>query len=127
MRPPCAAERCGAEPAQRAALLLASCLPSRCLLNSPRARSPCSLQISDARKKEQRLMFWNCFIKVINISMVFGVPTMVLTAVLVSRRCLLRLCCCLLCATASAVPQNVVYTSGMQLIRIQLHYTFMRI
>jgi ABC-type multidrug transport system fused ATPase/permease subunit len=39
--------------------------------------------ISDTRAKEKRLMFWNVVVKVINITMVFGVPPMVLFAVLV--------------------------------------------
>lgn len=42
-------------------------------------------QVSEMRAKEKRLMFWNVVIKVINITMVFGVPPMVLFAVLVSE------------------------------------------
>jgi hypothetical protein len=41
------------------------------------------LQISDVRKRELRLMFWNAVVKTVNITMVFGVPPMVLSVVLV--------------------------------------------
>jgi len=40
-------------------------------------------EISDARQRELRLMFRNAFIKTINITMVFGVPTLVTFSVLV--------------------------------------------
>ncbi|KAI8468106.1 MAG: hypothetical protein J3K34DRAFT_479395 [Monoraphidium minutum] len=40
-------------------------------------------EISEARVKEMRLLFWNAVIKTINVTMVFGVPTIVTTSVLV--------------------------------------------
>lgn len=51
--------------------------------------TPTTAQISDMRAKEKNLMFWNVVIKVINVTMVFGVPPMVLFAVLVSGGCAL--------------------------------------
>jgi ABC-type multidrug transport system fused ATPase/permease subunit len=39
--------------------------------------------VSDVRTRERHYMFWNAVVKTINISMVFGVPPMVLFAVLV--------------------------------------------
>jgi ATP-binding cassette subfamily C (CFTR/MRP) protein 1 len=48
------------------------------------AAFPCTrLQVSEVRKKERRLLFWNAVIKTINVTMVFGVPPVVTFAVLV--------------------------------------------
>ncbi|GAB4815837.1 hypothetical protein N2152v2_002883 [Parachlorella kessleri] len=40
-------------------------------------------EVSEVRKRERRLMFWNAVIKTVNVTMVFGVPPIVLSVVLI--------------------------------------------
>lgn len=52
------------------------------------AHRPClprsfAVQVADMRGREKQLMFWNAVVKTINVTMVFGVPPLVLFAVLV--------------------------------------------
>lgn len=78
---------------------------------------PTPTQISDMRAKEKKLMFWNVVIKVINVTMVFGVPPMVLFAVLVSGGCALFWPCTLCCTAlglGTAVAGLLVSRSTQQ-------------